>query len=176
MSILTSAMVTGREIEILTGQLGRFPRGVRTIERYCPAGHPQVIRVYPLLDERPFPTLFWLSCPALIQQISQLEYQGLIRVIEKLIQDDASLRARYHENHQAYIRERWAELTERDRRWIEAKGLASVFLKRGIGGLRDWSQVKCLHMHYAHHRARENVIGQWLDEHYALVECATNNR
>ena len=165
-------MVSEHELKMLAEQLGRRPRGLKFIERYCPVGHPQVIRVYPLLDEKPFPTLFWLTCPALVQQISRLEHRGVIGLVERCIQEDPALRARYHGDHQAYIKERWGELTAQDRHWVETKGLSSIFLKRGIGGVQDWGTVKCLHMHYAHHRARENVIGRWLDEHYDIVECA----
>jgi hypothetical protein len=164
-------MVTQRDLEILEVQLGRPARGVQALERSCPVGHPQVIRVYPLLDGRPFPTLFWLSCPALIRQISQLEYQGLIEILEGQIQRDRRLREHYHENHRDYIRERWAQLTQSDRCRIETQGLSRVYLRRGIGGLRDWSRVKCLHMHYAHHRARQNVIGQWLEQNFTLEPC-----
>jgi hypothetical protein len=45
----------------------------------------------------------------------------------------------------------------------------------GIGGLRDWEQIRCLHMHYAHHLCGNNVIGQWLDEHYGLNELLITN-
>lgn len=165
-------VVSQQDLKILKEQLGRPARGVRAIERYCPAGHPQVIRVYPLAGGKPFPTLFWLSCPSLVQQISHLEYQGWIERIERYILEDPKFRARYHQDHRAYIEERWKELTERDRHWIKEQGLESVFLRRGIGGLKDWDKVKCLHMHYAHHRVRENVIGQWLEEHCEIIECS----
>ncbi len=165
-------MISPRDLQLLLEQLGRYPRGLRAVERYCPAGHPQVIRVYPLIDEEPFPTLFWLSCPVLVRQISRLEHEGWIEKLERLIQQDQNLRARYHENHRAYIEERWAQLTARDRRWIFERGLAPLFRERGIGGLQDWDRVKCLHMHYAHHRARKNVLGEWMEKHFELKECS----
>jgi hypothetical protein len=166
-------MIAPHEMQILEQQLGRPPRGVRAIERFCPAGHPQVIRVYPLIDAKPFPTLFWLSCPSLVQQISRLEYRGVITTLEQLIQDDASFRADYHKNHRAYVQERWEQLSPEDCLWVQTQGLRSAFLTRGIGGLQDWNQVKCLHMHFAHHRARESVIGRWIEEHYTIRECET---
>jgi len=164
-------MVTEAELEVLAEQLGRRPRGVRAIERYCPAGHPQVIRVYPLIDGNPFPTLFWLTCPELIKQLTRLEYEGVIEALERLIERDPRFRARYHQNHRDYIEERWKELNEHDRRWVEEQGLSAVFKERGIGGLRNWDAVKCLHMHYAHHKARANVIGEWLESRFDLREC-----
>lgn len=37
----------------------------------------------------------------------------------------------------------------------------------GVAGMRDFSGVKCLHCHYAHHLARPehgNIIGVWVHE------------
>ena len=53
---------------------------------------------------------------------------------------------------------------------LQDLGYASLFDTYGIGGLRDWQQIRCLHMQYAHHLCGENVIGQWLDQHYGLSE------
>jgi len=156
---MLKVMVSEAELQVIFEQLGRRPRGVCAIERCCPAGHPQVIRVYPLIDEKPFPTLFWLTCPNLVKQISRLEHLGVIEQLERLVERDPLFRNRYHEDHRAYIEERWRQLSERDRLFIQQQGLIPVFKERGIGGLRDWNTVKCLHMHYAHHKARENVIG-----------------
>lgn len=158
-------------MDALREQLGREPRGVRAVEARCPVGHPQVIRVYPLVEGEPFPTLFWLTCPSLVGQISQLEHRGTIAELEATLARDANLRRRYEDDHRAYIAERWHELSERDRRWVEAQGLSDAFLERGIGGIRHWSSVKCLHLHYAHHRARANVLGAWIDARYDLVAC-----
>jgi len=166
-------MVSKDDLQRIEEQLGRRPRGVLSVERRCPAGHPQVIKVYPLIEKEPFPTLFWLTCPRIIQQISRLEHEGWIERLEELLQADPELRRRYHAGHRAYIRERWETLTERDRRWIEEQGLLEVFQERGIGGLRDWDAVKCLHMHYAHHKARgENPIGEWVEKRFGIRECA----
>ncbi len=165
--------VDERDLRIIEEQLGRRPRGVVAVERRCPAGHPQVIKVYPLLGKEPFPTLFWLTCPEIVRQISRLEHEGWIERLEELIKGDPELRRRYHESHRTYIRERWQTLREEDKRWLEAHGLLEVFQRRGIGGLRDWDAVKCLHMHYAHYKARgENPIGEWIAERFAIRECS----
>ncbi len=169
--------ISSKDLQIIAVQLGREPRGILRVERRCPAGHPQVIQVYPLIENEsglpePFPTIFWLSCPSIVQQIAALEHQGLIAQLEALIQSDANFRARYLSDHRTYQEERWNLLTgedkalvERDRRWL------TVFQRRGIGGLSNLAHVKCLHMHYAHHLARNNVIGRWVAEHYPIREC-----
>ena len=77
-----AAGVSGEDLSMLESQLGRKPSGVLRVERYCPAGHPQVIRYYPLSLSpeaevlSPFPTLFWLTCPSLIRQVSEFESYG----------------------------------------------------------------------------------------------------
>ena len=166
------------DLKIIARQLGREPRGLLRVARRCPAGHPQVLQVYPLMENKagllePFPTIFWLSCPRLVRQIAKLEHQGLICKLEALIQADERLGARYASDHLAYQRERWSLLTEhdkllvrRDPRWWAA------FWERGIGGLGELGRVKCLHLHYAHHLARCNVIGEWIAAHCSIEPCA----
>lgn len=172
-----TSKISERDLQIIAQQLSREPRGVLRVERYCPAGHPQVILVYPLIENdqgqlAPFPTIFWLSCPRIVVQIAALEHQGLITQLEALIQSDQEFRESYLNDHRAYQQERWNLLTdedralvERDRRWL------AVFQRRGIGGLSKLAHVKCLHMQYTHHLVRENVIGRWIAEHYEIKEC-----
>lgn len=163
------------DVEILKAQLGRAPRGVQSIETRCPVGHPQVIKVYPLLrkgdEAEPFPTLFWLTCPNIIDQISRLEHQGLIQKLESLLQEDEVMIQAYHDNHRQYLEERWEILTPEDQQWLHHQGWKENYLSRGIGGIANWDSLKCLHLQYAHHLARENVIGQWLDEHFTITSC-----
>jgi hypothetical protein len=162
-------MVTSRDLKIIELQIGRKPRGVLNVERRCCHGYPKVIQVYPLLEE-PFPTTFWLTCPKATKRISEIEHQGYIKKLEKLISQDEALRKRYYKNHRDYIKERWRLLSEEDKDLLQKKGLAQV-LKKGIGGIEDFNRLKCLHLHYAHHLARENVIGEWLERSFEIEEC-----
>lgn len=168
--------VSEQDLQVIRRQLGREPRGVLAVERRCCFGYPQVIKVQPLLlngagEACPFPTLFWLTCPTLVEQLSRIEGQGQIKVIEKQLATDERLRQEYHRNHRDYITERWATLDGADRAVIEEKGLAEALRKRGIGGIADWERIKCLHLHYAHHLARGTTIGRWMEDHFALEEC-----
>ena len=38
--------------------------------------------------------------------------------------------------------------------------------KRGIGGISNFSRVRCLHTYYASHLVNPNVIGRIIDERY----------
>ena len=165
------------DLNMLEAQLGRRPTGVLKVEVYCPAGHPQVIRYYPLtVGEQgealsPFPTLFWLTCPSLIRQVSEFESYGWIGKIEERIQADSDFRAEYHENHRAYGLERWAALLPAHQETVIEKGWENVYRNTGIGGIREWDFVKCLHLQFAHHAGAANVVGRFLQEQFSLQPC-----
>ena len=172
-----AAGVSGEDLSMLESQLGREPSGVLKVERYCPAGHPQVIRYYPLSLSpeaevlSPFPTLFWLTCPSLIRQVSEFESYGWIGKIEEKIRTEPDFREEYHENHRSYCRERWETLLPRHREAVIGKGWEAVYRDTGIGGIRDWDFVKCLHLQYAHQVGSSNVVGRFLQEQFSLRSC-----
>lgn len=141
----------------------------------CPAGHPLVLRCHPVRTGggrfEPFPTLFWLVCPRVIEDVSRLEHAGCIHAFEDRLAGDADARATLDQDHEAYIAERWSRLAADERAQLEARGLATSLFERGIGGLRDRRRLKCLHLHYAHHLARGSTIGRWIDEHGTVAPC-----
>lgn len=147
-----------------------------TVETRCPSGHPQVLRCYPLRTGsgrfEPFPTLFWLVCPALRAALSRLEHEGWIRRLGQRLRDDAAFLASVESDHASYATERWSLLSAPDRDEIRRRGLEGELTKTGIGGIRDWATVKCLHLHYAHHLARGSAIGRALEAVGALRPCA----
>ncbi len=149
----------------------------------CPAGHPCVATNFPLQTQRgkvephptklvPFPTLHWLCCPTLVRAVARLESAGIIASLdaELITRDDwqASLRAA----HERCIAERWALLNEAQQRAVADAGLMAFFDKRGLGGMRCYSAVKCLHLHVADFLvAGINPIGQAVWERYDLRLC-----
>jgi|AntRauTorckE5430_2_1112549.scaffolds.fasta_scaffold76900_1 hypothetical protein len=63
---------------------------------------------------------------------------------------------------------RWSLLTDSDRRYAESAGYQKALLECGVGGVAYASQVKCLHVHYAHYLATgKNLIGEWVSEELA---------
>ena len=145
---------------IIAAQLGREARGLLKVERRCPYGYPQVILVYPLIEEKPFPTTFWLTCPFLAEEIDHLEEEGWIKKMETILREDTRLNARLQRAHRAYIEERIHLLSVEDRRFLADSGMSVSLLEKGIGGIADFNRVKCLHLHVAHALARENPIGE----------------
>ena len=155
---------------VIAKQLGRTPRGLLAVERRCPYGYPQVARVYPLVEGKPFPTLFWLTCPFLTKQIDRLEAEGWIKQLEQLLEEDA-LAAGFQKAHRAYITERNSLLVAEDRAFLEETGMLTNLLKKGIGGTADVKRVKCLHLHVAHALVRDNPIGERVLELIPTQAC-----
>ena len=152
--------VTLEDKRIIAAQLGRTARGLLRVERRCPYGYPQVILVYPLIEGKPFPTTFWLTCPFLAEEIDHLEEVGWIKRMETLLREDTRLNARLQRAHRAYIEERMNLLSVEDRRFLDDSGILTSLLDKGIGGIADPNRIKCLHLHVAHALARENPIGE----------------
>jgi hypothetical protein len=137
------------EIEVVGRQLGRPPRGVTAIARYCPCGLPDVVLTQPRLpDGTPFPTLYYLTCPRASAAMSRLEAAGMMREMTAELAADAELRAAYHAAHADYLARRDAAAA--------AAGLEPLPPgTQSAGGMPD--RVKCLHALAAHELAVPGV-------------------
>ncbi len=83
-------VVEPADLEAIAKQLGREPRGVLEIVYRCPNGEPGVVKTAPKLpDGTPFPTLYYLTHPALTAAASRLESSGLMREMTERLQNDA---------------------------------------------------------------------------------------
>jgi len=103
---------------------------------------------------RPFPTLFWATCPALVAAVAALESAGGVARFTVLVAADERL----HESlvaatrYERARRRRLAALQPGPRR-DDGASLAS-----GIGGVRRLEALKCLHPHAAHALARPGYL------------------
>ncbi|BFM49756.1 DUF501 domain-containing protein [Marinomonas sp. THO17] len=167
-----TATLSQDDLEIITAQLGRTPSGINAIAHYSPKGTPQVLEMETWVFDQPFPTLYWLSSKAIDKALAKIESQGVVKILEQRIKEDPELRRAHHASHQDYVNKRWQVMSEEHKSIIEEKGFKSLFEKLGIGGIANWDQVRCLHMHYAHHLVGDNVIGRILDEEYQIRQVA----
>lgn len=159
---------TIQQLAIVREQIGREPRGIARVAVTNPEGVPLVLQMRSLVNEKPFPTLYWLCSRDLSREIGRIEMTGWIKRFEDELAQDSVLRARFHEQQQAYVDLRWQLMDPSDRARLEAQGHTDMFNKVGIGGISSWDKVRCLHMQYAHHLAGENLVGQRLDEEFQL--------
>jgi hypothetical protein len=107
----------------------------------CPHGRPAVVEqdAY-LAGGEPFPTTYYLTCPHAVARVDHLEAAGGVDRYERLLAEDAGLRASYDA----------ASLRQRALR-RPASGMVDggASLALGIAGVARPGAVKCLHAHAA---------------------------
>jgi hypothetical protein len=127
---------------------------VLAIAYRCPNGEPGVIKTAPRLpDGTPFPTLYYLTHPALTAAASRLESSGVMKEMTARLATDAELAAAYWRAHESYLSERDA---------VEPLGT-----KFSGGGMPD--RVKCLHVLIAHSLAKGRGVNPLGDEALAML-------
>jgi hypothetical protein len=123
--------------EAVSAQLGRPVRNAMSVVARCACGEPLVIQTAPRLsDGQPFPTVFYLTCPAAISAIGTLESEGSMSQYESQLSLDPELRASYARAHRDYLTRR-AAIAE-----------VSEIADTSVGGMPN--RVKCLHALAAH--------------------------
>jgi uncharacterized protein len=125
-------------------QLGRAPRSLARVASRCPAGRPSVLVQRPYDPAgTPFPTLYWLSCPALVAAVGRLEGEdGIARLADELA-GDADMAA---DLEAAAARLRLARRALARPGPMRDHGAA---LEAGISGEAAGGGLKCLHSHAA---------------------------
>lgn len=129
---LNASKVAPGDVETLTAQLGRVPRGLVGIGARCACGAPLVTITYPRLpDGSPFPTLFYLSHPWIVKEVSRIESAGEMVAMNEELAAEKVLAEKHRAAHESYIARRNA--------LAEVPEIADF----SAGGMPD--RVKCLH-------------------------------
>lgn len=127
-------MVTDRAL--VARQIGREPRAFRRVVVRCPFGKPAVTEQSPYDSAgKPFPTTFWLTCPALVAAVSRIEAAGGVERWTRAAAEEPALGASLQAANEEQRRLR--------------PGLDS-----GVGGAIRGGSLKCLHAHAAFALAR----------------------
>jgi len=147
-------VVDHADLDAVARQLGREPRGVLEIAYRCPNGEPGVVKTAPRLDDgTPFPTLYYLTHPALTAAASRLESEGVMRTMTAALRADPELAGAYRRAHESYLAERDA-----------VEPLGTTF---SGGGMPD--RVKCLHVVMAHALAKGRGVNPLGDQALAML-------
>lgn len=143
---------------LVSAQIGRPARGSPAVVHRCAFGLPTVVRVDPRLEDgTPFPTTFWLTCPALRSRVGSLEADHAMVGLNERLERDEDLAGGYAGAHERYV----AFRDELDEPLPGAPG---------AGGMPN--HIKCLHVHAAHHLATgDNPVGAWTIEHATPTPC-----
>ena len=147
---------------VVSAQLGRSVRAPVEVIARCPLGLPVVVAVPPLLDDgTPFPTRYWLSCPAARARIGRLEAAGGVKAMDRRIRSDPPFAEAVARANHRYASQRDALLPP-------------GAVRRPVGGVGGGTGgVKCLHAHYADHAAgNDNPIGTLVAPWVEPLDCA----
>ncbi len=106
-----------------------------------------------LPDGTPFPTLYYLTHPALTAAASRLESSGLMRDMTDRLGEDPQLAAAYRRAHESYL--------------VERDAIESLGTTFSGGGMPD--RVKCLHVLIAHSLAKGPGVNPLGDEALGLL-------
>lgn len=127
------------DTRIVAAQLGREPEVEWRVAQRCSHGHPAVIANLPTArDGSPFPTLYWLTCPYLAEEIDSSESNGGLQAWNERVREDAHFRFEILAADQQY----------RAAREIEGAG-EDPCKDVGIAGQADPFAMKCLHARVA---------------------------
>mgnify|MGYP000986071153 FL=1 len=149
-------MTDQTDIDAVRRQLGREPRGVRSVAHRCSCGDPDVVETEPRLpDGTPFPTLYYLTCPRAAGLIGTLEAEGVMREMQDRLATDPELAAAYRRAHEDYLARR------------EAIGHVSEIDGISAGGMP--TRVKCLHVLVGHALAAGPGVNPFGDEALAML-------
>lgn len=130
---------TPKDARIVERQMGRVPRDPWRVSSRCVYGYPQVIASPAVLaDGTPFPTVFWLTCPHLVECSSKLESGGELTRWQERIDSDPDFAAQLQEATDAFARLRTSETPAA----VECEDL-------GIAGQREPFGAKCIHARVA---------------------------
>ncbi|MCC2334363.1 DUF501 domain-containing protein [Cellulomonas wangsupingiae] len=148
--------VSARDVEVLTEQLGRPPRGVVGVAARCVCGRPLVVRTAPRLDDgTPFPTTYYLTSPQAVAAVSAVEASGVMKELTARLAEDEELAAGHRRAHEAYLADR------------EALGHVPEIEGISAGGMPH--RVKCLHVLVAHALAAGPGVNPVGDEVLATI-------
>lgn len=151
-----AAVAAADDLAEIQWQLGRAPRGIVGIAARCKCGRPWAVKTSPRLpDGSPFPTLYYLTHPALTAAASTLEAAGVMKTMSARLEQDADLAAAYATAHEDYLAAR-AELGDVP----EIEGISA-------GGMP--TRVKCLHVLIGHALAAGPGVNPLGDEAIALT-------
>lgn len=164
------SVATNYDINIIANQLGKKPRNIVAIARRCRWGAPMVVVNSPVVRgagrvserksgvspemPRVFPTMYWLTCPYLVNHVSRLEGHGEVTRTKEWLEKSGQAKTMLMAHTRA-AQERLAIARTIDHHKLQQDypGQWNVLVNAGIGGAREKEGIKCLHMHLADYLA-----------------------
>jgi hypothetical protein len=165
---ITYSECTPGDYKTIGRQIGNREVNCGGIIQRCFYGCPRIILLNPVkcggdgksaLNYESISNVMWLTCPYLNRKIHEIENRGYIEKIGFFLKEDRLLTEKMSNAHAHYfyIRKRIYRDFFND---LFPESEIKVF-NTGIGGVRDPSSIKCLHVHFSHYQIfPENVAGR----------------
>jgi uncharacterized protein len=160
---MNATTLEARDEVLVEAQLGRPTQGRSRVVRRCHLSLPVVVEVDPVtMDGRPFPTLYWLTCPLLRRRVARVEERGEIKVFDQRLREDPDFERAIESAHEAYAQAR-------------AEKVSADVARPPTGGIGGTSGgVKCLHAHLAEYLVLGgSPAGEAVSHEVLPLDCAT---
>jgi len=162
-----------QDLKITRGQLNQRETQILGVFHRCQANFPVAVCLDPIkkkslasidLEEKinrvSFVNPIWLTCPFLNEIIHSLESDNLIKEIESFINSNPFCKDLMEQSHLDYYYFRKQLVKSR----ITKAERLKLDYWSGIGGLKNFTAIKCLHLHYAHYLAgQNNLVGRMVE-------------
>ncbi|MDY6933039.1 MAG: DUF501 domain-containing protein [Spirochaetota bacterium] len=166
------------DINIIKWQLECKSVHIGSIIERCRHGFPFIILLNPKkmingkeqLNYEALSNLMWLTCPYLNDKIHIIESVGGIQRISEIILSDNLLTSKMEKAHANFYFLRSAIFHKFIGENIPQQRID--LFNTGIGGIRNISMLKCLHMHFSHFRICEDNIAGLLTFRLLEEKCS----
>lgn len=149
---------------------------VVAVAKRCPNGFPQVVVCRPFsFDGKPFPTIFWLTCPYLDYKCGKLESNQKVKELEAMFRLNPLKVEKWHKLYKSLRKKLIDKKTEESLKTVSSSMINQI-LTKGVGGIDSNEApfgVKCLHLQVATWLGmRNHPAKQWLSTQIGIMECA----
>lgn len=157
-----SSAVTAEDCKKIEDFIQRPARGLLGIPVRDEQGNPVVAQISPVVEGKPFPTMYWLVGPQVYKDISEVEGKGFTKIIQQKVNSSPDLRADLASIHESYCADRVRYFN--DLELSLPANMMSMITQTGVGGVKEKQYIRCLHMFYAYHLIKPHVIGRIISE------------
>lgn len=160
-----SRVISKQDLQYIEQQLGRKPQGIIEVTVRSKNGKPLVIKTKPVLvrsrkskvrsEKEIFPTLYYLVSRSVIEQVAKLESESFLSQMQEKVNTDNNFKTALLKAQEEYRNERNSLVD------LPLSDSQKEALETGIGGVKDFTRIKCLHCHLAHYLAtKNNPVGE----------------
>lgn len=174
---------TAADLDTVSRQLKTNEVSMCSVAERCAYGYPRIIVLSPVKGDFPekiinyesLANVLWLTCPHCNDIIHRLEDRGYVSRISHFLQNLRMARERMQtaHSHIYFIRKKLYRDFFDNTYPEELIGLFNT----GVGGVRDGSQIKCLHANFAFYRLDETNCAGYIVQKLIedRIDC-NNNR